>query len=78
MEHIQHPVPSDFVVNPPSGNAKSDITTAAIKHLEPAVRAKGQAIDWDKFNLSLNSGAFNDMTGSDTDMIAAAVTAFLS
>lgn len=42
-------------------------------YLEPALRVRGQAIDWDKFNEQLDQGLYNDFLGDDQDKIAAAI-----
>lgn len=51
----------------------AELTTRAIMHLEPALRVRGQAIDWDKFNEQLDQGLYNDFLGDDQDKIAAAI-----
>lgn len=53
-----------------------DLITAAIKHLEPALRVRGQAIDWDKFNVLLDQGVFNGFLDSDPEKITAAIATY--
>ena len=69
----QHKSPSDFQVQPAVSNARAEAITTAIRHLEPAMRAKGKSINWDAFNQHLLSGEFAPFSGNDADQIDKAV-----
>lgn len=54
----------------------AELTTKAIMYLEPALRAKGRAMDWDWFNEQLNYGYFNLFLGDNQEEIAEAIKTF--
>lgn len=50
-----------------------DALSAAIKHLEPALRVQGRAIDWNKFNAMYFDGSFGILTENPSEEVVAKV-----
>jgi hypothetical protein len=71
-----HRTAKDFQVLPPRPTPKADAMSAAIRYLEPEMRAKGRAIDWSLFNQSLMSGGFEALAGTDQEAIEKTVAKF--
>jgi hypothetical protein len=55
----------------------ADLITASIKYIEPAMRSRGRAIDWDKFNGALAYGQFNAFVAGTPDQIHSTIARFL-
>ena len=74
---MEHKKSTDFVVTPPVGNQNLEARAECLKHIEPAVRAAGQAINWDRFNSSFSSGELTDILSDDFERVQETVKKFV-
>ena len=61
----EHPGPESFTVNPPTGNPRLQILADNIRDLEPELRIKGKAPDFNKMKMFSDAGLLTGLDSAD-------------